>query len=325
MTRANNRIVILGAAGFIGYHLSVHLLKMTQYQLVLVDNFTRGQKDELFDTLVSKKNVVFKNLDLSLEKSYIDLFKEEDLVINCAALNGTQNFYSKPVDVIRNSAIPAILTPEYAARALVSKYIYFGSSESYAGGINLGITPIPTPETVPLIVDDITNSRWSYAISKTIGETAAIANHNQFGLNYLILRIHNIYGPRMGNNHVIPDLIHKFTRGNADVYGINETRCFMYIDDLVKIVFELATNSDIKSNAIYNIGSETEIQIVKLAGLILEELKLNLNIYSSKSFLGSVLRRHPDTSLLRSQINFIETDLKIGLKKTIDWYLNNTK
>jgi nucleoside-diphosphate-sugar epimerase len=325
MTRANNRIVILGAAGFIGYHISVYLLKMTQCQLVLVDNFTRGQKDKLFDTLVSEKNVVFKNLDLSHEKSYIDLFEEEDLVINCAALNGTQNFYSKPVDVIRNSAIPAILTPEYAARASVSKYIYFGSSESYAGGINLGITPIPTPETVPLIVDDITNSRWSYAISKTIGETAAIANHNQFGLNYLILRIHNIYGPRMGNNHVIPDLIHKFTKGDADVYGINETRCFMYIDDLVNIVFDLATNSDIKSNAIYNIGSETETQIVKLAELILEELNLNLNIYSSKSFPGSVLRRHPDSSSLRSQINFVETDLKVGLKKTIDWYLNNTK
>jgi UDP-glucose 4-epimerase len=325
MVKINNRIVILGAAGFIGYHLSTHFLKMTKYQLVLVDNFTKDQKNKLFDALVSEKNVIFKNLDLSLEESYTDLFEKEDLVINCAALNGTQNFYSKPVNVIRNSAIPAILTPEYAARALVSKYIYFGSSESYAGGINLGITPLPTPETVPLIVDDITNSRWSYAISKTIGEAAAIANHNQFGLNYLILRVHNIYGPRMGINHVIPDLIYKFTTGNADVYGINETRCFMYVDDLVNIVSKLATNNNIKFNEIYNIGSETEIQIEELARFILEELKLNLNIYSSKSFPGSVLRRHPDTSLLRSQIDFIETDLKVGLKKTINWYLNNAQ
>jgi nucleoside-diphosphate-sugar epimerase len=317
------RIVILGAAGFIGFHLARYFHLNCKSELLLIDNFSRGKPDKSFEELSNLDRVKFIELDLSLEASYIDLFLKNDIVINCAAYNGTQNFYSKPVQVIRNSGITAALAAEFCAKAKVKNYVYFASSESYAGGVNLGFTSVPTDEKVPLVIEDVNNPRWSYAASKTFGEVSTIANHHQFNLNFIILRIHNVYGPRMGFQHVIPDLIEKFKNGNAEVHGVDESRAFFYVEDLSQIVFSLIFNRGIKNNCIYNVGSTKEIKVKHLARMILEEMGLTFTIKPMPSFTGSVFRRCPDTSLVRDQVDYQETDLKKGLKSTISWYLSN--
>jgi nucleoside-diphosphate-sugar epimerase len=317
------RIVILGAAGFIGFHLAKYLHLNCKSELLIIDDFSRGKPDKSFEELSNLDRVKFIELDLSLEASYIDLFLENDIVINCAAYNGTQNFYSKPVQVIRNSGITAALAAEFCAKAKVKNYVYFASPESYAGGVSLGFTSIPTDEKVPLVIEDVNNPRWSYAASKTFGEVSTIANHHQFNLNFIILRIHNVYGPRMGYQHVIPDLIEKFKNGNTEVHGVDESRAFFYVNDLSQIVFSLIFNKGIRNNIIYNVGSTKEIKVEHLARMILEEMGLKLTISPMPSFMGSVSRRCPDTSLIRDQVAYQETDLKQGLKSTISWYLTN--
>lgn len=314
------RIVILGAAGFIGYHLARYFHENCDLNIVLIDNFVRGTNDAEFKELINFKRIEFKELDLTQENTFIDLFTINDIVINCAAMNGTQNFYEKPVQVIRNSAISAVYAAEYCSKAKVKKYLYFASSESYAGGVTMGYTSVPTTENVPLLVQDVYNPRWSYAASKTIGEVATIANHHQYNLQFIILRIHNIYGPRMGLKHVIPDLIHKFSSGNMQVHGVHESRAFFYINDLNKILFEFVFNEKIISNLVYNVGSNTEINVLDLAKIIREELNIDQEIEPLDAFNGSVPRRCPDTSLLRSQINYTETDLMDGLRATLSWY-----
>ena len=317
------RIVILGAAGFIGFHLAKYLHLNCKSELLLIDNFSRGKPDKCFEELSNLDRVKFIELDLSLEASYIDLFLKNDIVINCAAYNGTQNFYSKPVQVIRNSGITAALAAEFCAKAKVKNYVYFASSESYAGGVNLGFTSVPTDEKVPLVIEDVNNPRWSYAASKTFGEVSTIANHHQFNLNFIILRIHNVYGPRMGFQHVIPDLIQKFKNGSTEVHGVDESRAFFYVEDLSQIVFSLIFSRGIKNNCIYNVGSTKEIKVEHLAQMILKEMGLALPIKPMPSFTGSVSRRCPDTSLIKDQVDYQETDLKQGLKSTISWYLSN--
>jgi len=294
-----NRVVILGAAGFIGYHLAKSLAVESGLQ-----------------------NVNFAELDLSKESSFENLFNKSDLVINCAALNGTQNFYQVPLDVMLNTGISAFFAARYAALAQVHKYIYLGSSESYAGGVNLGFVGVPTSENVPLVIENVENIRWSYSLGKTFGEIACYSANSQLGLNFQILRIHNIYGPRMGNKHVIPDLIEKFRLGNMDVPGHGESRAFMYIDDLVGVVrFLIANeNNDIK---LMNVGSQTETLIKILAEKIAKVLEIEKAIKPLESWPGSVKRRLPDTSLLRSIYTFDETSLDEGLDKTISWYLNH--
>jgi len=317
-----NRVVILGAAGFIGYHLAKSLAVDAKVDLLLVDNFIRGANDEDFLKLSGLQNVNFAELDLSKESSFENLFNKSDLVINCAALNGTQNFYQVPLDVMLNTGISAFFAARYAALAQVHKYIYLGSSESYAGGVNLGFVGVPTSESVPLVIENVENIRWSYSLGKTFGEIACYSANSQLGLNFQILRIHNIYGPRMGNKHVIPDLIEKFRLGNMDVPGHGESRAFMYIDDLVGVVrFLIANeNNDIK---LMNVGSQTETLIKILAEKIAEVLEIEKAIKPLESWPGSVKRRLPDTSLLRSIYAFDETSLDEGLDKTISWYLNH--
>jgi len=317
-----NRVVILGAAGFIGYHLAKSLAVDAKVDLLLVDNFIRGANDEDFLKLSGLQNVNFAELDLSKESSFENLFNKSDLVINCAALNGTQNFYQVPLDVMLNTGISAFFAARYAALAQVHKYIYLGSSESYAGGVNLGFVGVPTSESVPLVIENVENIRWSYSLGKTFGEIACYSANSQLGLNFQILRIHNIYGPRMGNKHVIPDLIEKFRLGNMEVPGHGESRAFMYIDDLVGVVrFLIANeNNDIK---LMNVGSQTETLIKILAEKIAEVLEIEKAIKPLESWPGSVKRRLPDTSLLRSIYAFDETSLDEGLDKTISWYLNH--
>lgn len=322
-TKKNYRLVILGAAGFIGYHLAKFFSLNGSLEIILVDNFINSKIDKEFKELIELNRVKFLHLDLSSQESYTNLFAENDIVLNCAALNGTQNFYTNPVQVIRNSALSSILAAEFSAVAQVGLYIYFASSESYAGGVSLGLTEVPTAENVPLIIEDVKNIRWSYAASKSIGEVSTIANHAQFNLQYCILRIHNIYGPRMGFNHVIPDLIKKFSLGNFQVHGAHETRAFLFINDLVTILSEIVLSEKITTNNIFNVGSSNEITISQLAKLILREMNLESEIEPIDSFKGSVQRRCPNINLIKSQISYSETPLSAGIRETLKWYKNN--
>lgn len=314
------RVVVLGAAGFIGFHLAKAFVNQGNH-VIAVDNLVRGKTDKEFRELIADTDVTYLEMDLAIEANYLNLFQPGDLVFNCAALNGTQNFYSNPFRVIQNSAIPAIHAVKFAALAKVERYIYFGSSESYAGGLSLGLIEIPTPENVPLTVPDVTEVRWSYAASKTIGEVAAFAAQKEFGLEIQILRIHNIYGPRMGDKHVIPDLVGKFRTGDMSVHGAGETRSFFYIDDLVDVLVKLSGMIHVPE--VLNIGSDREIEIQELAGLIAQEMDLESRIIPVEPFPGSVTRRCPNVHLLKSLIDYDETSLEVGIARTVKWYLES--
>ena len=305
--------VVIGGAGFVGFHLSKALIKKG-YQVTLIDNLSNSKMDKDFTLLLKSSNVTFHNIDASSNKLK-DILDRDSIVLNLAAINGTESFYSRPFDVLSDSSLPSLSIPKACVLASVKEYYYFGSSESYAGGVNLGYTDVPTKENVPLIVENPENPRWSYATAKILGEVAALCAQSQYGLQVGIFRLHNIYGPRMETSHVVPDLIEKFSKGILEVFNCKHTRSFMYIDDAVKAILACIQTGFLfrHSSRIVNIGSDQETTIFELAQMILRLQSTEGNIRCVNGHLGSVTRRLPDITKMREFYNDNLLELPEGL------------
>ena len=89
-----NRLVFLGGAGFIGYHLSEFFSRSNKYEVLVIDNLIRGESDKFFEALCQRKNVTYLNFDLCDSDSLENALQQDDIVLNLAALNGTQIFYT---------------------------------------------------------------------------------------------------------------------------------------------------------------------------------------------------------------------------------------
>jgi len=165
------KTIITGAAGFIGYHLANHLANQGR-ELILIDNFQRGKMDEEFVKLIKRKNVQFLELDLTGNDAFSSIEDDVSEVYHLAAINGTENFYNIPDQVLRVNILSTLNVLEWAKNNPGVEILYSSSSEVYAGAIKLGIGIIPTDESVPLCIDDISNVRWSYGASKLLAENA---------------------------------------------------------------------------------------------------------------------------------------------------------
>jgi UDP-glucose 4-epimerase len=313
--------LVTGGAGFIGYWVTTKLAEDPNNQVWVVDNFIKTTDKVTFDNLCIRSNVNFLQIDLSIDNLSEKLPQIKfDIIFHLAAFNGTQNFYNRPFDVIYHSTLSTLNLLKWCELNKPGRFIFSSTSEAYAGGVNLGITEIPTPEDVSLLIEDIKNPRWSYASAKLNGESAVISAHMQHNIDFTIIRYHNIYGPRMGINHIIPDYLNRVKNGVCELYGGENTRSFLYIDDAVSDTINLAINSKSK-NDIVNIGSSEELTMKDLAIRInkLLNIKSDLVIFDAPS--GSVNRRLP--SLDKNFKILGERDrvsLEDGLLKTIDFY-----
>ncbi len=317
----NKNFMVTGAVGFIGYHFTKFLRNSisTNSEIHLVDNLSRQKKDDAIDALTANKNVFLHIGDLN-DQLFVDkLPRDISTIFHFAALNGTQNFYEKPDEVILSSTLPTLnLLKRYCKENFFETFIYSGSSESYASGVAKDFVKIPTPEDVILSIDDPTNSRWSYSISKTHGEVSTCAFCNKYKKNWQIHRLHNIIGPRMGDKHFIPDFLERLSKNIFELYGWEDTRSFLGIDDAVTAVWRLY-NSQKATNRIINIGSDREIKIVDLAKMLMEISNKSGDLKLFDPPIGSVNRRLPDISLLKTIIGeFPITPLEKTLEKMIE-------
>ena len=137
-----------------------------------------------------------------------------------------------------------------------------------------------------------------------------------------IIRYHNIYGPRMGTKHVVPQFI-KRAKDNSDifsVFGATQTRAFCYIDDAVRATLSLGISPH---QGIFHIGNdEEEIDILSVAKIINQWYNNdNIKYVIKPAPSGSVPRRCPDISKIRKKIDYFpRVNLQEGLEKTLEWY-----
>lgn len=315
------RTLILGGAGFIGYHLAARLCA-EGHSLTLVDDLSRGRRDREFEALCAQPNVTMVRADLTRPDALAELSRQWDGVYMLAAVVGVRNVETDPARVVRTNTLALMHLLDWLAPE--SGVLFFAStSETYAGGVAAGTVRVPTPEEVALSVADIRAPRFAYAASKILGEAAVIHTARARGLRAVIGRFHNVYGPRMGADHVIPELALRALRRENPfrVYGADQRRAFCQVSDVVEALLRL-TAAQTAWGQIVNIGNDTEETLIEdLARLVLREARFEPALDRLAAPAGSVARRCPDIGRLRALTGFVpKVSIEAGVRDTFAWY-----
>jgi UDP-glucose 4-epimerase/UDP-glucuronate decarboxylase len=169
---------------------------------------------------------------------------------------------------------------------------------------------------------DIAAPRWSYAASKIAGESMVFAAAAEHGLAPLVLRFHNVYGPRMGPTHVISEFAQRIHARVEPfpVYGLEQTRSFLHVSDAARAILLVDQAARAGKTGIYNIGSDEEVQIASLARQMLDLVERHPHIEGKPAPVGSVGRRVPDITKLRSLGFAPQVPLARGLREVLDAY-----
>lgn len=306
------KYLVTGGTGFIGSNI-VKLLVKLKKKVTVYDNDIRGQKKRLAHL---KNYVKFINGDIRDKKKIFKAAKNIDSIIHLAYINGTKYFYSKP-ELVLDVATKGLVNIFDAAKKYKIKEIFLASSsEVYQTPLK-----IPTDENEPLKIPDVYNPRYSYGGGKILTELFGLHAGKKIFNRVVIFRPHNVYGPDMGNEHVIPEFvkrIRKITKNNQffTIEGTGrEVRSFIFIDDFVK-AFEILLKKGKHLN-IYNIGTTEKIKIKELANIISKITNKKIKIKHKTLKKGGTKIRLPNILKIKKLGFKSQTSIKSGLKKIL--------
>ncbi len=316
------RVLVTGAAGFLGSHLTDALLARG-YEVIGVDNLSHGSLDNLEEAL-RHPNFQFYKEDVCDLPALRRVSEGVSLIAHLAAFKIPR--YGKAIDtlLINSQGSHSVLQ---LATELNAKFVLASTSDVY------GKNPvIPFSEDSDSVLGPSTIARWAYASSKLFDEHLVFAFADAYGIPVNVVRIFGSYGPRQnltwwgGPQSVF---IGSIFRGEViPIHGDGlQTRSFTYVSDTVRGIVSVMENGP--SGEIFNIGSTHEISIVDLAKMIHriagvdEPLEMKFTPYDEISAgrkYEDVRRRVPDVSKASRLLDFRATmSLEEGLKTTIEW------
>lgn len=311
--------LVTGGLGFLGSSL-VGALVREGHKVRVLDNLSRGSKSRLDDVALDVE--IIKG-DIRDPDAVVGALRDIDVVCHLAYVNGTQYFYERPGEVLEVGLKGMVNVLDGCRKWGVGELLLASSSEVYQ-------TPprVPTDESAPLSVPDPHNPRYSYGGGKIISELMALHCSRDILNRVVIFRPHNVFGPNMGWEHVIPQFVRRLVElrrmGAGDdapfvVQGTgDQSRAFIYIDDFTDGVMTLIRHGQHQN--IYNIGTTEEIAIKDVAHDIAVCLGMRIRIQQGPAAAGGTLRRCPDISKIRT-LGF-EPRFKFhdALPGTVQWY-----
>jgi UDP-glucose 4-epimerase len=316
------RVVVTGGGGFIGAYL-VRRLVRSGWDVAVVDTMLRGDASRFSDVA---SDVELHTCDVRDQPALEKAFAGAEVIMHLAAVNGTENFYTRP-ELVLDVGLRGALAVVNAGRAVgVPDLVLASTAEVYQTP-----TVVPTPETVALMLPDSLNPRYSYGGSKIVSELIAFNYTREHYRQVQVFRPHNVYGPDMGWKHVIPQFIMRAIEGrDAEAGGPvpfeiqgdgTETRAFCYVDDIVSGILTMYEHGGHRE--IYHIGNDQEITIRDLATRVGDAVHVELDVRPGASAVGGTPRRCPDITKMRSIGYSPAVSLDDGLVRTANWYLEH--
>ena len=310
------KILITGAAGFIGYHLSRSLLK--DGAIILgIDNlnnyYDTDLKEQRLKRLKGFKNFTFKKIDLIDEKKLNNVFLNfnPSIVIHLAAQAGVRYSIENPRAYLDSNLIGFHNVIEQCRLCKINKLIYASSSSIY--GLN---------EKIPFSVNDKTDYPVSlYGATKKSNELVAHAYSHLYGVKTIGLRFFTVYGPWGRPDMAYFSFTKKIIEGRKiEVFNHgNMQRDFTYIDDIVDGIRN-TIDKDFNFE-IFNLGNSKSEDLMTMIRIIEKELNINAKIVFKDMQSGDVFKTYADIKKSSRMLEFKpKVSLQVGLKRTIDWY-----
>ncbi len=319
MSSASDLYLVTGGSGFLGSNLVKALVDAGRKVRVLDNNF-RGSHAKLGDYM---SKVEFVEGDIR-DRAVVDrAVKGVQVLCHLAFINGTRHFYEQPVLVLDVGVRGTLNVLESAVEQGVREFVYASSSEVYQ-------TPavVPTDESIAMMIPDPRNARYSYGGAKLIGEIMTFNYGRGKFQRTVVFRPHNVYGPDMGFEHVVPELAIRLRRlANAQPSGVldlviqgdgHETRAFCEVRDFTRGLMAIVDKGEDQN--VYHIGTDEEVSIRELATAIGRELGREIRIVPSEVRPGGTPRRCPALGKLRGLGYAPQLPLKEGLKASVTWY-----
>ena len=312
MSNSRKRILVTGAAGFLGSHLCDRFIK-EDYHVIGMDNLLTGNINNI-SHLFKLENFEFYHHDVS---KFVHVPGKLDYILHCASPASPIDYLKMPIQTMK---VGSLGTHNLLGLALAkSARILVASTSEVYGDPNVH----PQTEEYWGNVNPI-GPRGVYDEAKRFQEAITMAYHTFHGLDTRIIRIFNTYGPRMrlDDGRALPTFMSQALRGeNITVYGEgNQTRSFCYVDDLVEGIYRLLMSD---YNMPVNIGNPAEITIMQFAEEIRDLIGNNCKIVHEPLPKDDPQQRQPDITKARTILGWEpKVNRSEGLKLTLDYFLS---
>jgi dTDP-glucose 4,6-dehydratase len=311
------RLLITGAAGFIGSHFLEFALDINSKtkmfeQIIAVDSLTYASDVSYFKFLQSKYNFTFFQYDISDSKALINVIGTQDYIVNFAAESHVDKSLEDSSKFIKSNVLGLGNLLEISRHKEITKFIQVSTDEVY-GSIDVG----SWDESCRV------DPNSPYSASKAAADLIAISFNRSHKMPIMITRSSNNFGPRQNIEKFIPVVIMKILKGEKiPLYGTGENiRDWIYVEDNVLAIWEVLLGG--QSGEIYNIGGKNELSNLEMISLIGTTMSKKPNIVFVDDRKAHDFRYSISTEKIENIFSFRpKFDLEEGIKKTIYYYEN---
>ena len=310
----NPRVLITGGAGLIGSHIADQLVQEDVAEIVVLDNFVRGQRENLAAALASGRVTIITG-DIRDRQVVANAMQGIDVVFHQAAIRITQ-CADEPrlaLEVLVDGTFNVL---EAAVAAKVHKVVAASSASVYGAAETFPTTERHHPY----------HNRTLYGGAKAFNESLLRSFNEMYGLRYVALRYFNVFGPRMDVHGAYTEVLIRWIERISDgkppiIFGDGrQTMDFVFVEDIARANVLAATSS--VSDEVFNIAAGREVSLLDLAQGLIRVLGAHVGVeHGPERKANPVPRRLADTSAARDRLGFeARVSLEEGLERLVRWW-----